>query len=130
MTAFNVVRFRVKPGREDDFLQAHKNMKGTFPGARRFSMIKTGDGGYCIIGEWDNFSSIVEARPNMIANLDGIRDMLMDFGMGVGLTDPISGDTVIDMWAGKPRAAKAKGARKAKAKKRAMKKTKKKTRRK
>ena len=127
MTAFNVVRFRVKPGYEQDFLQAHKNMKGAFPGARRFSMIKTGDGGYCIIGEWNNFSSIVEARPNMLANLEGIRDMLMDFGMG-SVTDPVSGDTVIDMWAGAKK-AKAKGKRKAKAKKRPMKKAKKKARR-
>lgn len=129
MTAFNVVRFRVKPGREDDFIQAHKNMKGAFPGARRFSMIKTGDGGYCIIGEWDSFSSIVEARPNMLASLEGIRDMLMDFGMGMGLTDPVSGDALIDMWAGAKKAM-AKGKRKAKAKKRPMKKAKKKAKKK
>ena len=25
MTAFNVVRFRVKPGREQDFVEAHRN---------------------------------------------------------------------------------------------------------
>jgi hypothetical protein len=28
MTAFNVVRFRVKPGREEDFLDAHRQRKG------------------------------------------------------------------------------------------------------
>jgi hypothetical protein len=27
MTAFNAVRFRVKPGREQDFLDAHKRLR-------------------------------------------------------------------------------------------------------
>jgi hypothetical protein len=133
MTAFNIVRFRVRPEFEKDFVEAHRNMQGTFPGARRFSLIKTGDGAYCIVGEWNNFDSIVAARPNMLASLENIRDMLMDFGMGMGVTDPVSGEAVIDMWAGvkRGRKAKAKSARKAKAKakKGAKKKAKKKARR-
>ena len=129
MTAFNVVRFRVRPGREKEFLDAHRSMKKAFPGARRFSLIKTGDGAYCIIGEWDNFRSIVSARPNMVANLDDIRDMLEDFGMGVGVTDPVSGEALIDMWAGRKSSRKAKPKRKASAKKRSKKKTRKTRRR-
>ena len=31
MTAFNAVRFRVKPGREQEFLDAHKKLKPTGP---------------------------------------------------------------------------------------------------
>ena len=124
MTAFNVVRFRVKPGRDKEFVEAHRNMKRVFPGARRFSLVKTGDGAYCIIGEWDNFSSIVTARPNMLTSLEGIRDMLQEFGMGMGITDPVSGETVIDMWAGRKsgKAKRAKKKRKATAKKRSKKK--------
>lgn len=129
MTAFNIVRFRVRQGRDKEFLDAHRNMKKTFPGARRFSLIKTGDGTYCIIGEWDNFRSIVSARPNMVANLNDIRDMLQDFGMGVGVTDPVSGEALIDMWAGRKSSRKAKPKRKASAKKRSKKKAKRKTRR-
>ncbi len=132
MTAFNIVRFRVKPGYDEDFVAAHRAMTDALPGARRFALIKTGEGAYCIVGEWDNFASIVAARPNMIESLDRIRDFLEDMGMGMGLTDPVSGDALIDMWTGgKGRKTKrAAPKRKAAAKKRPKKKVaKKKTRR-
>ena len=32
MTAFNAVRFRVKPGREQEFLDAHKKVQANWPG--------------------------------------------------------------------------------------------------
>ncbi|MGQ0741733.1 MAG: antibiotic biosynthesis monooxygenase family protein [Alphaproteobacteria bacterium] len=124
MTAFNVVRFRVRPGRDQDFLEAHRNMAAHFPGFRRFSLVRTGDGSYCLIGEWDSFDSIVSARPNMLANLDRIRDMLLELGGGLGLTDPVSGEAVLDRASGgmrkrksKQRAPTKKPARKRRAKK-------------
>ncbi len=97
MTAFNVVRFRVKPGREEQFLDAHRRFDRKFPGFRRFSMIKTGERSYCIVGEWDNFADIVAARPQMIGLLDSFRDTLEDLGGGLGVTDPVSGEVVVDI---------------------------------
>jgi len=97
MTAFNVVRVRVKPGREKDFLNLSATMPKRPPGARKLSVIKTGDRTYCIIGEWDSMASIAAARPEMIANLDGFRDMLEDLGGNLGVTDPVSGDVVAEM---------------------------------
>jgi hypothetical protein len=70
MTAFNVVRFRVKPGREQEFLNAHRNVQTDWPGLRKVNMIKSGDRLYCIIGEWEDMTDLVAARPNMIATLD------------------------------------------------------------
>ena len=35
MTAFNAVRFRVKPGREQEFLDAHKKRAGALSGYGR-----------------------------------------------------------------------------------------------
>jgi len=32
MTAFNVVRFKVKSGREQEFLDAHKKVQANWPG--------------------------------------------------------------------------------------------------
>jgi quinol monooxygenase YgiN len=96
MTAFNVVRFRVKPGREQDFVNEHRAMKPNFHGMRRFSLVKTGDRTYCLIGEWDDMASIVAARPTMIATLDRTRAMLEDLGGGLGVTDPVSGETVLE----------------------------------
>ena len=122
MTAFNIVRFRVKPEREQDFLSAHKAANRGFPGMRRFSMVKTGEDAYCVIGEWGSFEKIVAARPKMIATLDTFRDCLADLGGGLGLTDPVAGTVVMEIFG----AAKAKRKTKrvnAAAKKKAVKKT-------
>ena len=80
MTAFSVVRFRVKPGRELEFLDAHKNVQDDWSGLKRVNLIKTGDRCYCIIGEWEDMADLVAARPNMIATLDTFRDTLEDLG--------------------------------------------------
>ena len=34
MTAFNAVRFKVKPGREREFLDAHKKVQANWPGLK------------------------------------------------------------------------------------------------
>lgn len=96
MTAFNVVRVRVKPGRETEYLEAHRSFEQQLPGFRRLSMIKTGERSYCIIGEWDSMQSIVNARSQMIALLDTFRDTLEDLGGGLGVTDPVSGEVVVE----------------------------------
>ena len=36
MTAYNVVRFRLKPGGEQEFTDAHRNAQVDWPGARHF----------------------------------------------------------------------------------------------
>jgi hypothetical protein len=43
MTAFNVVRFRVKPGREHDFLDAHKRVEASWSGVGLARMIGEGE---------------------------------------------------------------------------------------
>lgn len=119
MTAFNIVRFRVKPGREDEFLAAHKAAARGFPGFRRFVMVKTGERAYCVVGEWASFDKIVAARPSMIGLLDNFRDCLEDLGGGLGVTDPVAGTMVMEM---RPAARKAKKAAKKPARKTAKKK--------
>ena len=101
MTAYNVVRNRVRPGREKDFERAIRNIERDMPGWRKLAVIKTGERTYCIIGEWDNMESIVAARPKMIKSLDGFRDMLEDLGDILGATDPVSGEAVVEISAGK-----------------------------
>jgi hypothetical protein len=97
MTAYNVVRFRVKPSREQEFLDAHRHAARNFPGLRSGGLFKTGERAYCLVGEWDRMEDIVAARPAMIANLDRIRDTLEDLGGGLGVTDPMSGEVVMDL---------------------------------
>jgi quinol monooxygenase YgiN len=96
MSAFNVVRFRVKPGQEQAFVDAHRNLSPGWNGLRRVSLIKTGERSFCLVGEWQSMERIVDARPAMIAQLDKLRDLLEDLGGGLGLTDPVSGAAVLE----------------------------------
>lgn len=97
MVAFNAVRFRVKPGRDEEFLDAHRAIAADWPGLRRANIVDTGEGGYCIIAEWDDLESLAAARPEMIATLDSFRDTLEELGPGLGVTDPVSGPVVLAM---------------------------------
>ena len=97
MAAFNVVRFKLKPGREEEFLEAHRQADRSWPGMRGANLIKTGDQTYCIIGEWDDMDSMAAARPNMVATLDSFRDTLEDLGGDLGVTDPVSGPVVLEL---------------------------------
>jgi hypothetical protein len=117
MTAFNVVRMRVKPGMEKKYIAAHRKIPAEYPGLKSLTLIKTGENSYCIVGEWSSFKTIVAARPKMVGTLDGIRHMLEDLGGGLGVTDPVSGEAVLTIKAKK----KAKKSKKKAAKKAAKK---------
>lgn len=95
MTAFNAVRFRVKPGREQEFLDAHRSAPASWPGVVHANMIKTGERTYCIIVEWTDMDALAQARPAMIATLNSFRDTLEDLGDGRGVTDAVAGPVVL-----------------------------------
>ena len=97
MAAFNAIRFKVKPGRDEEFLQAHQNVERDWPGLERVNLIQTGEHNYCIIGEWADMDSLAAARPHMVATLDTFRDTLEDLGDGLGVTDPVSGPVVLQL---------------------------------
>ncbi len=95
MSAFNAVRFRVKPGRDQEFLDAHRTVVDDWPGLRHANIVKTGERAYCIIAEWTDVEAMARARPAMIATLNSFRDTLEDLGGGLGVTDPVSGPVVM-----------------------------------
>jgi hypothetical protein len=97
MTAFNAVRFKVKPGRDQEFLDAHSRVDRDWAGLRNVNLIQTGEHDYCIIAEWDDMDSLAAARPDMIATLDSFRDTLEDLGGDLGVTDPVSGPVVMEI---------------------------------
>ena len=99
MTAYNVVRFRVKPGLDNEFITRQRASLNDVKGLRDLALIKTGERTYCLIGKWDKFDDIVAARAQMIGSLDKIRDLLEDLGSGLGVTDPVSGRTVLELGA-------------------------------
>ncbi len=97
MTAYNAVRFRVKPGIEQQFIDAQRrSTEKPLPGAMGGALIKTGDRSYCFIVQWRSFDDIVAARTQMISYLDEVRPLLEDLGNGLGVTDPVSGEAVVE----------------------------------
>jgi len=97
MAAFNVVRFKVKPGMEQAFLDAHRNIAESWLGMRHANIIKTDEGRYCIIAEWESLEALAAARPHMITTLNSFRHTLDDLGGGLGLTDPVGGPVALEV---------------------------------
>ena len=95
MTAFNVVKFNVRSGQEKAFLEAHAGDKARWPGLVRGTIIKTGEGSYCLIGEWSDLDALIAARPAMIETLNTFRALLDDQGTGKGITDAVSGEVAL-----------------------------------
>ena len=97
MSAFNAVRFRIKPSRESEFLAAHDKVGRDWPGLVHANIIKTGERSYCLIAEWIDNNAIAEARPAMISTLNSFREILEDLGNGLGVTDAVSGPVVLEL---------------------------------
>ena len=95
MRAYNVVRFKIKPGQEERFIEAHR-FDPDFKGFKGGALVKTGDRAYCLVGEWESFDKLVAAREKMVGILDTFRDLLEDLGGGLGKTDPVSGEAVVE----------------------------------
>ena len=85
MSAFNVVRFRVRPDQEQAFLNAQKNVGHEWPGLKHANIVQIGEQSDRIIAEWDSTEALAKARPNMIATLNSFRDTLEDLGGGLGV---------------------------------------------
>jgi quinol monooxygenase YgiN len=97
VNAYNVVRFRIKPGRDQEFLDAHRSVANEWPGLRHADIVKTGERSYCIIAQWRDADALAKARPNMTSTLDSFRDALEDLGHGLGVTDPVSGPVIVSL---------------------------------
>jgi len=130
MPAFNIVRFRVKPGNASLFIETHRELRPKFKGFLGGNLVRTGEHTFCIIGQWRNFDSLTAARPQMIGMLDRMRDMLEDLGGDLGVTDPVSGESVLRLAPSKPvrkatkgKATKSKSGKRKSASKRAKKKS-------
>ena len=96
MSAFNIVRMRVKPGAVDDYLELHRSRTlSDMPGMVALNIVRTGDRDFCVIGEWTDMDALAAARPKMIGLLDTFRERLEELGSGIGVTDPVSGEAVV-----------------------------------
>ncbi len=96
MKSVNVVKFVVRPGEEDTFLDAHRHGKAKWPGLERGFIIRTGERSYCLVGLWSDADALAAARPDMIRTLGAFRASLEE-QPGRGLTDAASGPIVLEL---------------------------------
>jgi len=96
MKVMNVVHMRVKPEQVDAYVAIHESMQ-KMAGMRNFWLVKSGERSFIVVGEWDSQDAMVAARPAMIANLDQLRPILEDLGGGRGVTEPWSGEVVVQL---------------------------------
>ena len=91
----NVVRFVVKEGSENDFLEVFKTFSKEEGEIYSF-LVQTGDREYVAVGTWEYEDALVNARPALIGNLDKMRDFLEEISPELGVTDPRSGNIIME----------------------------------
>ena len=92
----NVVKCIVKDGNQDVLIEKFNNIP-KWEGMRRTILIQTGDKTFCSVGIWEDESSLVKNRDNMIAFLDTLRPMLEEISPELGVTDSVSGNIVAEV---------------------------------
>ena len=97
MTAINIVRFRVRPGMEQAFLDAHRNGNAAWPGLSSGHIVEVGVRTYVLVGQWPDAAALANARKGMIETLDTFRHTLEDLGPGLSVTDAVSGPIVLSL---------------------------------
>ena len=89
------VRFQVKTGQENAFLEAVMKFDASqHPGCISHQVIDAGNGRFQSNVVWENEDAIAAARPNLIKFLDTMRPTLAEISPELGVTDPISGTIV------------------------------------
>ena len=91
----NVVRFRVKFGKQQEFEGVFSKAK-TWDGQLLHILAKTGEQTYVAYGLWENEEKMLDARPQMIGLLDSTRHLLEELTPELGVTDPVSGTVVFE----------------------------------
>ena len=91
----NVVRFRVKSGKQQEFESVFSKTE-KWDGQLLHILAKTGQQTYVAYGLWESEKKMADARPQMIGLLDSARHFLEELSPELGVTDPVSGNVVIE----------------------------------
>ena len=91
----NVVRFRVKSGKQQEFESMFSKAE-TWDGQLLHILAKTGEQTNVGYGLWKNKEKMADARPQMIGLLYSTRHLLEELSPELGVTDPVSGTVVFE----------------------------------
>ena len=86
----SVVRAKAKEGHREEIMKRMKSF-GLPTGCSNYTTIDTGGETFCSFMIWDSEQALIDARPEMINNLDTIREFLEELSPDLGVTDPVSG---------------------------------------
>ncbi|MFO1034615.1 MAG: DUF718 domain-containing protein [Hyphomicrobiales bacterium] len=93
--AYNIVRFKVKPGHEQEFLAFHRTAQ-SLPGLEEGVLVKTGENAYCLVAKWTLDRH--QQRIRKLVAHEWIATLLEDLGDGKGVTDLRSpGPVVVEL---------------------------------
>ena len=91
----NVVRFRVKSGKQQEFESVFSKAE-TWDGQLIHVLARTDEQSYVGYGLWQSEEHMQDAMPQMIALLDSTRHLLEELSPELGVTDPVSGTVVFE----------------------------------
>ena len=91
----NVVRFRVKSGKQAEFESLFSKADSS-DGQLIHILARTGEQSYVGYGLWQSEEHMQNAMPQMISLLDSIRHLLEELSPELGVTDPVSGSVVFE----------------------------------
>ena len=94
MDAFNIIRFRVKPGRKEDFIEAHRTATIEWDGLKQASLVQVGDRAFCLILQWQSELKMNIAKPKLARALERFRDCLEELSPKIGIAAAMSGPAV------------------------------------
>jgi hypothetical protein len=94
MTTYAVVRFKPKPGLEQEFVDRYTSLKREFDGLRKAALAKTAEGEYFAVAEWESEAHLAAARPLMAGNLATFRETLQFIGTEPNVTEAFSGKAI------------------------------------
>ena len=97
MDAFNIVRFRVKPGRKEEFIAAHGKVTADWAGLKHANLVEVGDRAFCLILQWDSQAALTKAGPQLLQALESFRDCLEVLSPKLGIASPLSGPAVLQI---------------------------------
>jgi hypothetical protein len=94
MEACNIVRMRVRPEFEAEFLAELDNPCRDFEtGLCHAFLLQTGERTYCLVAQWDSTAALEDGEAQILRSLDQMRHMLEDLDAH-GAVGPFSGRVV------------------------------------
>ena len=91
----NVVRFRVKSGKQQEFESVFSKAE-TWDGQLIHVLARIDEQSYVGYGLWQSEEHMQNAMPQMISLLDSTRHLLEELSPELGVTDPVSGTVVFE----------------------------------